>query len=288
MKQLLGCLLALAALTHSQAAAPRPLRALLISGGCCHDYAMQHVILKEGLEARARIEVDTIHSPDRSTKAKFEQYEKPEWARGYDVIIHDECSADVKDLAYVNNILAAHRAGVAAVNLHCAMHSYRVGQFREPVAPGSPDALWFDLLGLQSFKHGPQAPIEVTIIDKNHPITKPLAGWTTIKEELYNNATIFPTAIPLMRGKQLVKQKNGTEETAEAVVTWGNHYGKTRVFSSTLGHNNATVGDPRYLDMVTRGLLWACDKLNDTYLKPAPSDPVPPSAKPFLPGAGGK
>ena len=288
MKRLLAGFLALAALTSTQAAAPKPLRALIIAGGCCHDYAMQPIILKEGLEARAHIEVDYVvavdaeKKPDRSTKAKFEKYEKPDWAKGYDVIIHDECSADVKDLDYVKNILAAHQAGVAAVNLHCAMHSYRVGQFREPVQPGSPDALWFDLLGIQSTGHGPQLPIAITVINKGHPAMKGLADWTTINEELYNNIKIFPTAIPMMRGKQVSKQKDGTEKEVESVVTWGNLYGKTRVFSSTIGHNNATVGDPRYLDMVTRGLLWTCDKLNDTYLKPAPSDPVPPSAKPFL------
>ena len=282
MKRLLAALLTLTALASTHAAAPKPLRALVISGGCCHDYALQHVILKEGLEARAHIEVETIHSPDRTTKAKFEKYEKPDWAKGYDVIIHDECSADVKDLAYVNNILAAHKAGLPAVNLHCAMHSYRVGQFREAVAPGSPDALWFDLLGLQSTGHGPQAPIALTVVNKTHPAMKGLADWTTINEELYNNIRVFPTAIPMMRGKQVLKQKDGTTKEVEAIVTWGNHYGKTRVFSSTLGHNNATVGDPRYLDMVTRGLLWSCDQLNDTYLKPTPKDPVPPSAKPFL------
>ena len=282
MKRLLTALLTLTALVSAPAAAPKPLRALVIAGGCCHDYALQHVILKEGLEARAHIEVETIHSPDRSTKAKFEKYEKPDWAKGYDVIIHDECSADVKDLDYVNNILAAHKAGVAAVNLHCAMHSYRVGQFREPVQPGSPDALWFDLLGLQSTGHGPQAPIAITVINKTHPVMQGLADWTTVNEELYNNIRVFPTAIPMMRGKQVLKQKDGTTKDVEAIVTWGNTYGKTRVFSSTIGHNNATVGDPRYLDMVTRGLLWSCDKLNDTYLKPTPKDPIPPSAKPFL------
>ena len=41
------------------------------------------------------------------------------------------------------------------------------------------------------------------------------------------------------------------------------------MFGTTLGHNNATVADPRYLTMITRGLLWSCDKLNDQYLKPA-------------------
>jgi len=36
---------------------------------------------------------------------------------------------------------------------------------------------------------------------------------------------------------------------------------KTRVFATTVGHNNATVSDARYLDMVTRGLLWSVNKL---------------------------
>ena len=256
---------------NSPAAAPKPLRVLLFAGGCCHDYAVQHLILKEGLEARAHVEVDAIHSFDRSTRVTFAPYEKPDWAKGYDVIVHDECSADVKDVAYVNNILAAHRAGIPAVNLHCAMHSYRVGNISQPVVPGSPDALWFDLLGLQSTGHGPQEPIQLTTVAKDHPIMAGQPEWTTIKEELYNNIKIFPTAMPLMRGKQVLKQKDGSERAVESVVTWVNQYGKTRVFSSTIGHNNDTVADPRYLDLVARGLLWSCDKLNPTYLKPTPA-----------------
>ena len=46
-------------------------------------------------------------------------------------------------------------------------------------------------------------------------------------------------------------------------------YGKTRVFATTLGHNKATVADPRYLELVTRGLLWSVNKLDTDYLKPA-------------------
>lgn len=272
-KLLLAALLAGFAFTSSAASPAKPLRVLLFAGGCCHDYAVQHLILKEGLEARAHVEVDAIHSFDRSTKATFAPYEKPDWAKGYDVIVHDECSADVKDVAYVNNILAAHRAGIPAVNLHCAMHSYRVGNISQPVVPGSPDALWFDLLGLQSTGHGPQEPIQLTTLAKTHPIMAGLPEWTTVKEELYNNIKVFPTATPLMRGKQVLKQKDGSERAVESVVTWVNEYGpaKTRVFSSTVGHNNDTVADPRYLDLVTRGLLWSCDKLNPTYLKPVPA-----------------
>ena len=72
------------------AESPRPLRALLIAGGCCHDYAKQKDLLKQGIEARAHVQVDVVYSPDSSTRARFDVYEKSDWARGYDVIIHDD------------------------------------------------------------------------------------------------------------------------------------------------------------------------------------------------------
>ena len=247
--------------TH--AADTKPLRVLLITGGCCHDYAKQKDILKKGLEARANVEVTQIHSDDKSTKARFDMYDNADWAKGYDAVIHDECSADVKEMPYVQNILNAHKNGVAAVNLHCAMHCYRTG---------TDD--WFKFIGIQSTGHGPQEPIAITFVDKEHPITRGLEDWSTIKEELYNNVKIFPTAHPLARGKQMIKQKDGTEKAVETVVAWGNDYEQGRVFSTTIGHNNATVGDARYLDLVTRGLLWASRKLDDNG-KPKPGYEAP-------------
>ena len=112
---------------------------------------------------------------------------------------------------------------------------------------------------------GPQEPIAISFIDRTSPITKGMADWTTIKEELYNNVRVFDTAQPLARGKQAVKQKDGSEKANTFVVVWANKYGpkKTRIFSTTIGHNTATVKDPRYLDLVARGALWATGHLND-------------------------
>ena len=77
------------------------------------------------------------------------------------------------------------------------------------------------------------------------------------------------TAHPLARGKQTFKRA-GRETTNDLVVVWTNEYsGKAKVFATTLGHNNETVGDARYLDLVTRGLLWSVGKLDDAHLKPA-------------------
>ena len=247
----------------------KPLKVLLVTGGCCHDYAKQKDILKEGLEARAHVVVEQLHTADAGTGFKFEKYGQPNRAEGYDVIIHDECCADVKDQDFVQGILAEHKRGVPGVNLHCAMHSYRVSpDYTKPsIKPFTRDSMWFDYIGIQSSRHGAQMPIALTFLPTDSPITKGMADWTTIKEELYNNVQIFDTATPLIRGKQGAGDKQGTNDT---VVAWTNLYGdkKTRVFSTTLGHNNETVGDDRYLNLVTRGLLWACDKLNDDYLKP--------------------
>jgi type 1 glutamine amidotransferase len=247
---------------------PKTLHVLLVAGGCCHDYATQTLLLKEGIEARLKARVEVVHNPDKTTKATFGIYNSADWAKGYDVVIHDECSADVTDPAYVKRILDAHRNGVPAVNLHCAMHSYRWGNFREPVAPGADNAGWYEMLGLQSTGHGPQSPIEISYVDAAHPIATGLAGWTTVNEELYNNIQIL-TGHAIAKGRQLQKPrvKPGEPEQpakeVEAVVAWTNEFGpgKTRIFSTTIGHNNDTVGDARYLDLVCRGLLWATGNL---------------------------
>jgi uncharacterized protein (TIGR03067 family) len=244
------------------AAAVRPLKVLLLAGGCCHDYAAQKDILKKGLEARANVQVDVIYSPDGSTKPPLSIYGNPDYAKGYDVVLHDECAADINEQSVIEGVLKPHRDGIPAVNLHCAMHCYRIGDPNAAATPGTPHALWFEYLGLQSSGHGPQKPISLTFLGGGGAVTQGLTNWTTINEELYNNIKIWDGAKPLVRGKQGAGDKPGQNDT---VVAWTHEYGpkKTRVFATTLGHNNETVADARYLDLVTRGLLWSCGKLGD-------------------------
>jgi type 1 glutamine amidotransferase len=251
----------------------KPLRALLVIGGCCHDYAKQKEILSKGISARAEVEVTIAYDPDTGTKHLNPVYEKPDWAKGYDVIIHDECCSDVKDLDVINRILEPHRQGLPGVVLHCGMHCYRSEGWPKITTP------WFEFTGLATTGHGPQLPIAIVFTDKESPITKGFKDWTTINEELYNNSTgkLLDTAHGLATGSQT--SKDGKETTT--TVVWTNNYNKkTRVFGTTLGHNNATVEDPRYLDLVTHGLLWSCDKLNDKYLKPLPPTKEKAETKP--------
>ncbi|MGI9470028.1 MAG: ThuA domain-containing protein [Rubripirellula sp.] len=250
-----------------------PLKVLLVAGGCCHDYTSQTKLLKEGIESRINADVTVVLSPSTSTETTFEIYESDDWAKGYDVVIHDECSANVTEKPYVKRILDAHRNGVPAVNLHCAMHSYRWGNFREPVEPGADNAGWYEMIGVQSSGHGPKSPIDVIYSDAEHPITKGLENWTTIDEELYNNIRVYAGTSVLVKGDQMMapnrkalkQNPDAKPKEATAVIAWTNEFGpnKTRVFSTSLGHQNDTVADAKYMDFVVRGLLWATDNLSD-------------------------
>ena len=246
----------------------RPIRALLVAGGCCHDYEKQKELLTRGLSRRANIQWTIAYDSNSSTGHKNPVYDQADWSKDFDVVVHDECSSDVKDMNVIESILQPHKNGLPAVVLHCGMHCYRTEGWNKNVATP-----WMQLTGLISTGHGPQLPIAVKFVDKEDAITKDLGDWTTVNEELYNNASgrLEPTAHALASGTQVyLKSESGKEIKAEAVVAWTNTYnGKTKVFATTLGHNNTTVDDPRYLDLVTRGLLWSLGKLDAEHLKTA-------------------
>jgi type 1 glutamine amidotransferase len=263
----LTAIIGLASIDPSPAMAeePKPIRALLVLGGCCHDYKEQQQILTKGVSARANVQWAVSYDPDTGTKHLNPWYEKDDWAKGFDVVVHDECCSDVNDVKTVEKILKPHRDELPAVILHCGMHSYRT----EGYPKSTP---WFAFTGVASTGHGPQVPIEVSYVADENPITKGLKDWKTENEELYNNSDgkLLETAQPLATGKQIWKSEKGTLTQTTAVCVWTNKYnGKTNVFATTLGHNNLTVADDRYLDLVTRGLLWSVGKLDGAYLKPA-------------------
>ncbi len=148
---LIGCMQLASPLVRATEPEVKPLRALLVLGGCCHDYKTQQELLSRGISTRAHVEVTVAYDSDTSTTHLNPVYESASWAEGFDVVIHDECSSDVKDLAIVDRILEPHRKGLPAVILHCGMHSYRTEGYPEAITP------WFDFTGLQSTGHGPQA-----------------------------------------------------------------------------------------------------------------------------------
>ncbi len=236
--------------------APKPIKALLVTGGCCHDYQTQKNIIKEGLEARAHIEVTVVHEGGNTTNTKIPLYQDPNWAEGYDIVLHNECFAAVKDPAWTARVLKPHQEGLPGVVIHCAMHCYRDGTDQ-----------WFKFCGVTSHRHGAQYPHAVYNYDADHPIMQGFGpAWTNPQGELYHIAKVWDTAHVLGASKE----KNQGDEH---VCVWTNQYGDAKVFGTTLGHHNETMEADTFLNMLTRGTLWACDKLSDEYLKPVDATP---------------
>lgn len=218
----------------------RPIQALLVTGGCCHDYDRQKLILTRGISARADVRWTVVHQGGATTNTPIPLYNDPDWAAGFDIVVHNECFSDVKDLAFVDRILKPHHDGLPAILIHCAMHCYRVGDDR-----------WFDFVGIRSPGHGPHYSYTVENLVPDHPIMARFGKeFVAPKGELYHSAEVLKSATPLGQAR---RQSDGQPQ----VCVWTNDYHGTKVFGTTIGHYNETMVEPKYLDMQAKGLLWA-------------------------------
>jgi type 1 glutamine amidotransferase/outer membrane protein assembly factor BamB len=243
-----------------------PIRALMISGGCCHDYPNQHLILSEGISQRAHVEWTLARQGGSDRAVKIPLYDDPNWAAGYDVVVHNECFGGVEDADWLENVVKPHtEGGVPAVFIHCSLHSYR----------GADTDAWRALMGARSTSHERARPLKVENLRPHHPIMKHFPPiWDTPNGELYKIEKMWPDAIPLAKAY-------GKDTQQDHVVAWLNYQGQSRVFTTTLGHHNETMQSPIYLDMVSRGLLWAVGQLE---VDGSPSPGYEPPSSPGLTG----
>lgn len=225
--------------------ATEPIRVLLVTGGCCHDYDFQTRSLQMAAKDQGvAIEWTVVNEGGKGTKAMIDLYSKANWSEGYDVVIHNECFADTDDADYIRRITKPHRDGVNAVVIHCAMHTYRSAKIDD----------WREFLGVTSRHHEHQSKYPVTVTEKDHPTMKNFpADYKTPMDELYIVEKVWPNTKVLATTK--------SEKTGEVQpVFWTNQYGKGRVFGTTYGHSNDTFADPVFLKTLVRGIVWASGK----------------------------
>jgi uncharacterized protein len=225
-------------------AANRPVRALLITGGCCHEYELQAQALQDGMKQFGDVTWTVVNEGGKTKNAKFALYDNPDWAKPYDVVVHNECFADLNDIAYTRKITSAHQAGVPAVVIHCAMHTYRL------LAEDD----WREFLGVTSRRHDHQSQYPVKVVAADHPALKGFPrDWTSPMDELYVIEKLWPNA------RALATSKSEADGNTYPVI-WENRYHGVRVFGTTFGHGNVTWHDPAYVALVARGVLWAAGR----------------------------
>ncbi|MGY8686729.1 MAG: ThuA domain-containing protein, partial [Verrucomicrobiales bacterium] len=211
----------------------KPLQVLLITGGCCHNYLFQSLAMTTGVEKLADVEFKVVHEGGTGTRGKIDLYNDPDWAKPYDVVVHNECFAETDDPEYIKKITAAHRAGKPAVVVHCAMHTYRSAKFDD----------WRELLGVTSRHHEHQSNYPVKITKTDHPVMKGFkTDWVTPMDELYIIEKLWPKSTALAVSKS---EQTGEEQP----VIWVNDYHGTRIFGTTYGHSDDTFRDDTFIDL---------------------------------------
>ena len=221
------------------------INALIISGGCCHDYPGEAKTLMDAVNRVLPVDWTAVVQGGSGTRGNMPVYAEADWDKRFDIVIHNECLANVDDPAYIRRITEAHRDGPPAIVIHCAMHSYRSATIDD----------WREFLGVTSRTHTESFNIPVKIAAADHPS---MAGfkpdWVTPVDELYVIEKIWPNTIPLATAVS-------PEDKKEYPLIWASEYGgKTRVFGTTLGHGAATWDDPVFQDLLVRGFKWAVNR----------------------------
>ncbi len=240
-----------------------PLKILMITGGGpWHDYATQKDQIKDGLlERLSNVEITTdFEGRDTNTMDStdffFSRHLKDDWAADFDVVIYNHCNLQVKDEDYVKGIIAEHvKHQVPAVMLHCPIHLYQY-------AEGDAADAWWDFTGAVSYAHEKEnhpntSPYTIEVMEPQHPIMKNYPrSWRTPAGELYLIIDLHDNANPLSHAYSV--ETDSYTETA-----WTHEYEGVRVFTSSLGHHNVSMGSDVNLNLVASGVLWAAGKLQE-------------------------
>lgn len=243
---------AFAATATATASETEPIQALMITGGGWHDYEAQQHILAEGISARANvqwtIDLEGMEGGNQEqSRHKPRRQRESGWAEGFDVALYNMCYSNVTDVEFIEGITRVHEAGLPAVVLHCAMHSYRHAETEA----------WRDLLGVRTTRHEAHRPFTVENLKPDHPVMKGFPEeWETPRGELYMIEEV-------REGVTLLGRAFGVDTEEHHLTIWTNQYGEGRIFGTTIGHHNETMEAEEYLDLVARGLLWSVGKLRD-------------------------
>jgi len=175
---------------------------------------------------------------------------EPGLKKQYDVIVMYDMVGGItpeQQKAFV----ALLETGIGVVSLHHNMGAHRNwDEFRKIIGGKfvfGPTKIDGQECAKSTWSHGED--MKVTVVDREHPITKGLADFE-IHDETYGNYYTSPDVKVLLKTDH---PKNDPE------LAWVKDYGKSRVFYFMLGHDNHAWSNPSYSDVVHRGIRWAAD-----------------------------
>ncbi len=164
--------------------------------------------------------------------------------------------------------------GKGFIPLHCASFCFR----------NSPK--FVELVGAQFQRHGGEV-FRVESADPAHPIMKGFGGFESW-DETYVHTQHNERHRTVLEYRVQGTQAAGREREP---WTWVRTHGRGRVFYTAWGHDQRTFGNPGFVNLVERGIRWACGQdpavvpsfapPPSNRFEPLPMTPVAAQAPPF-------
>lgn len=247
-----------------------PIRVMLLDGesaGPYHNWKLTTPVLKAELEETGLFAVTVVTAPPSSSGlsdfhpdfSKYQvivmNYDAPDWPQN----LRDEFER------YVSNgggLVIIHAADNAFPDWPAFNQMIGIGGWRHRNESAGPH--WFfeggklasDTSPGLAGQHGARLPFQLVTRDADHPIMRGLPHvWMHANDELYaglrgpgKNMTVLATAYSDPKNKG-----TGRDEPMIMVL----HYGKGRIFHTTMGHDVFALSCVGFMTIFQRGTEWA-------------------------------
>ena len=246
-RMLLAFLLVFACLTPLPAQTPPKIRVLILTGVSNHDWRATTPLLREILERTGKFDVHVNEEVRGNTLQTFSPY---------DVLLLNyndwKNSGPWWDEGARQALLDFVRNGKGLVSYHASNNAFWGWQEFDKLVGGT----WRETAG-----HAPYHAYTVSIVDRDHPITKGMPASFAETDELYHRLSLQPNIHILAAAfddpNNCHKPGEGCGTGKDEPLIWTLPYGAGRVFQTALGHDVKAMQSPGFILTLQRGTEWA-------------------------------
>jgi len=215
-----------------------PIRVLLVTGGHGFDKATFYTFM----ESLPGCVVTEVSHPN--ALAMF----RPENRSSYDVVLFYDMPKTISEQEK-KDFTDLLKEGKGIVVWHHAYCSYQEWPEYQAIAGGRyHETPWIDSKGVEqpasTYKYN--VDIRVKVADKRHPITKGIKDFNII-DEAYGRGVVNPGVHVLL---------TTDEPLSTPSIAWTNKYGKSKVVTILLGHNNVAWSNPSFAKLLEQAIKW--------------------------------
>ena len=215
-----------------------PVRVLLITGGHDFDEEPFYAFMKSLQD----ITVSEVKHPD--ALAMF----RPENRALHDVVLLYDMPGTISEQEK-KDFTDCLKEGKGLIVLHHAYCSYQDWPEYQTIVGGRyHQEVWTDDKGVlhpaSTYEHDVQ--FRVKVADTKHPVTKGIPDFDIV-DETYGNGSVNPDVHVLL---------TTDDPSSTPSVAWTNRYGKSKVVTILLGHDNQAWTNPSFKKLLTQAVLW--------------------------------